>query len=227
VASTDDGVSLASSRLGKRRGSELQMQSHVSTPDTSESEKRSKRLSIRRASVNRTSASQQQVIPTSPSSVHSNSSFSQLSASGSVVGSHAHTNSQSQASHSQHSSIPLSSSPLARTSISSPTRDLSNVSPTRTTTGSQVPMSPTNGLSHSPSTSTTTPLSPSTSTINLDPMSLYLATAYSMSELRTFHCDRVRKMPLSGLDPSMLLGFLCRDEQEWLDLRERVTEVND
>ncbi|PVF96248.1 hypothetical protein CPB86DRAFT_517751 [Serendipita vermifera] len=226
VASTDDGVSLASSRLGKRRGSELQMQSHVSTPDTSESEKRSKRLSIRRASVNRTSSSQQQTIPTSPSSVHSNSSFSQLSASGSVIGSHAHTNSQSQPPHSQHSSIPLSSSPLARTSISSPTRRLSNASPTQATTGGQVPMSPvTNGLSQSPSASTTTPLSPSTSTINLDPLSLYLATAYSMSELRTFHCERVRKMPLSGLDPSMLLGFLCRNEQEWLDLRERVTEL--
>ncbi|KAJ6607627.1 hypothetical protein B0H10DRAFT_2227635 [Mycena sp. CBHHK59/15] len=27
------------------------------------------------------------------------------------------------------------------------------------------------------------------------------------SEPRTFHCERVRKMPLSGLDPSPLLGF--------------------
>ncbi|KAJ6617348.1 hypothetical protein B0H10DRAFT_2033813, partial [Mycena sp. CBHHK59/15] len=33
------------------------------------------------------------------------------------------------------------------------------------------------------------------------------ARAYSTAELRTFHCERVRKMPLSGLDPSMLIGF--------------------
>ncbi|KAJ6587414.1 hypothetical protein DFH09DRAFT_1359164 [Mycena vulgaris] len=32
----------------------------------------------------------------------------------------------------------------------------------------------------------------------------HYARAYSAGELRTFHCDRVRKMPLSGLDPSML-----------------------
>ncbi len=32
-------------------------------------------------------------------------------------------------------------------------------------------------------------------------------------------------MPLSGLDPSMLVGFLCRDEQDWRDLRARVSEV--
>ena len=41
-----------------------------------------------------------------------------------------------------------------------------------------------------------------------------------------FHCDRVCKMPLSGLDPSILLGFLCKDEVEWLDLKDRITEVS-
>ena len=60
---------------------------------------------------------------------------------------------------------------------------------------------------------------------DLDPMQRHLVTAYSQAELRTFHCDRVRKMPLSGLDPSMLLGFLCKDEGEWLDLKDRITEV--
>ncbi|KAH8105076.1 hypothetical protein DFH11DRAFT_1645155 [Phellopilus nigrolimitatus] len=54
----------------------------------------------------------------------------------------------------------------------------------------------------------------------------HYVSAYSPSELRTFHCDRVRKMPLSGLDPSMLLGFLCRDERDWRDLRERVSEMS-
>ncbi|KAJ7216903.1 hypothetical protein C8J57DRAFT_1732410 [Mycena rebaudengoi] len=31
---------------------------------------------------------------------------------------------------------------------------------------------------------------------------------HAPAELRTFHCEKVHKMPLSGLDPSMLLGFL-------------------
>ncbi|KAI0329156.1 hypothetical protein GY45DRAFT_918401 [Cubamyces sp. BRFM 1775] len=60
---------------------------------------------------------------------------------------------------------------------------------------------------------------------DLDPIQRHYVTAYSPSELKTFHCDRVRKMPLSGLDPSMLLGFLCKDENEWLDLKERILEL--
>ncbi|KAI0716156.1 peptidase family C54-domain-containing protein [Cerioporus squamosus] len=60
---------------------------------------------------------------------------------------------------------------------------------------------------------------------DLDPLQRHFVTAYSAAELKTFHCDRVRKMPLSGLDPSMLLGFLCKDEGEWLDLKDRITEL--
>lgn len=59
----------------------------------------------------------------------------------------------------------------------------------------------------------------------LDNIQRHYATAYSHAELKTFHCDRVRKMPLSGLDPSMLIGFLCKDEQDWVDFRHRVTQV--
>ncbi|KAF9237215.1 cysteine protease required for autophagy [Melanogaster broomeanus] len=61
---------------------------------------------------------------------------------------------------------------------------------------------------------------------DLDPVAEHYVTQYSASELRTFHCDRVRKMPLSGLDPSMLLGFLCKDENDWIDLRSRINELN-
>jgi cysteine protease ATG4 len=53
----------------------------------------------------------------------------------------------------------------------------------------------------------------------------HYATAYSAAELKTFHCEQVRKMPMSGLDPSMLIGFLCRDEGEWLDFKRRVAEL--
>jgi hypothetical protein len=40
-----------------------------------------------------------------------------------------------------------------------------------------------------------------------------------------FHCEGVRKMPLSGLDPSMFSGFLCKIEAGWIDLRRRVAKV--
>ena len=56
---------------------------------------------------------------------------------------------------------------------------------------------------------------------DLDPVQRHYVTAYSPNELKTFHCDRVRKMPLSGLDPSMLMGFLIKDEHEWNDFKSR------
>ncbi|KAF9477817.1 hypothetical protein BDN70DRAFT_91074 [Pholiota conissans] len=59
----------------------------------------------------------------------------------------------------------------------------------------------------------------------LDPVQLHYCNAYSAAEIETFHCDRVRKMPLSGLDPSMLIGFVCRDENDWLDFKKRVAEL--
>ena len=58
-----------------------------------------------------------------------------------------------------------------------------------------------------------------------DPVLEHYVNAYPLSELRTFHCERVRKMPLSGLDPSMLVGFLCRDEADYQDFRRRVADV--
>jgi cysteine protease ATG4 len=58
-----------------------------------------------------------------------------------------------------------------------------------------------------------------------DDLQTHYVNAYSVAELRTFHCERVRKLPLGGLDPSMLVGFLCRDERDWVDLRRRVGEV--
>jgi cysteine protease ATG4 len=38
----------------------------------------------------------------------------------------------------------------------------------------------------------------------LDHLQEHYVTPYHAAELKTFHCERVRKMPLSGLDPSML-----------------------
>ena len=68
-------------------------------------------------------------------------------------------------------------------------------------------------------------LSGAASDVGLDATQMHYVTSYSAAELRTFHCERVRKMPLSGLDPSMLIGFLCKTEEDWIDLRRRVAEV--
>ncbi|KAF8906862.1 hypothetical protein CPB85DRAFT_1312581 [Mucidula mucida] len=59
----------------------------------------------------------------------------------------------------------------------------------------------------------------------LTQLQTHYVSAYAPSELRTFHCERVRKMPLSGLDPSMLIGFLVRDEADFVDLRARITAL--
>ncbi|KAN0133892.1 Peptidase family C54 domain containing protein [Lactarius tabidus] len=72
--------------------------------------------------------------------------------------------------------------------------------------------------------SVTSVLSDEVSDAGLDPTQVHYVTSYSAAELRTFHCERVRKMPLSGLHPSMLIGFLCKTEADWIDLRDRVAE---
>ncbi|KAJ2925397.1 hypothetical protein H1R20_g11678, partial [Candolleomyces eurysporus] len=59
----------------------------------------------------------------------------------------------------------------------------------------------------------------------LDAVELHYCTAYTAAELQTFHCDRVRKMPLSKLDPSMLIGLLCKNEEDWMDVKRRVAEL--
>jgi hypothetical protein len=53
-----------------------------------------------------------------------------------------------------------------------------------------------------------------------------VVNAYDPSELATFHCEKVKRMTISGMDPSMLLGFLCKNEEDWLDLVRRVDQVS-
>jgi cysteine protease ATG4 len=60
----------------------------------------------------------------------------------------------------------------------------------------------------------------------MDPQTAWYIDAYTETQLRTFHSDKVRKMPLSGLDPSMLLGFLVRDEADFEDFCRRVSSVS-
>jgi cysteine protease ATG4 len=53
-----------------------------------------------------------------------------------------------------------------------------------------------------------------------------LLGAYTSDQLKTFHCEKVKKMPISSLDPSMLMAFLVRDYEDWLDLRDRLNNVS-
>lgn len=83
-----------------------------------------------------------------------------------------------------------------------------------------------------------TPLSPRASRPVRDPaavpcsgealvqrMDAFLLSTYSDQAWSTYHCDKVRKVALSSLDPSMLLGFVVEDQADWSDFRERVQQV--
>lgn len=59
----------------------------------------------------------------------------------------------------------------------------------------------------------------------VDPQMLWYTTAYPDSLLRTYHCEKIKKMPLSGLDPSMLLGFVCKSEDDFENFVERVAQL--
>lgn len=48
---------------------------------------------------------------------------------------------------------------------------------------------------------------------------------YQEEELNTFHTRRLRKIHVQELDPSMLIGFLIRDEMDWNEWRRGVQGV--
>jgi cysteine protease ATG4 len=50
-------------------------------------------------------------------------------------------------------------------------------------------------------------------------------TDYTDEELASVHTRRLRSIKISEMDPSMLLGFLIRDDKDWEDWRRRVSEV--
>ncbi|WWC85959.1 uncharacterized protein L201_000829 [Kwoniella dendrophila CBS 6074] len=62
-------------------------------------------------------------------------------------------------------------------------------------------------------------------TLPVDPEIQWWVNAYPEQALRTFHCEKVKKIPLSGLDPSMLLGFLIRNDDDWADFVERASKL--
>lgn len=64
-----------------------------------------------------------------------------------------------------------------------------------------------------------------TPTTDEEALERFYSSCYREEELRSFHCERPRKMPLSGLDPSMLVGLLVQTEADFLDLVERLKPV--
>lgn len=63
------------------------------------------------------------------------------------------------------------------------------------------------------------------STHTADQIAHFLLSAYPDSVWATYHCDKVRKVSLSSLDPSMLIGFVVENASDWLDFRNRVQEL--
>ncbi|ORZ27501.1 hypothetical protein BCR41DRAFT_367824 [Lobosporangium transversale] len=51
-------------------------------------------------------------------------------------------------------------------------------------------------------------------------------SAYTAEDFATYHCETIRKIDISAIDPSMLLAFYCRDRSEFDALCERVKELN-
>lgn len=51
------------------------------------------------------------------------------------------------------------------------------------------------------------------------------AADYSAEEIATCHTRRLRGLDIKEMDPSMLMGFLIRDEADWDDFKQRVNDV--
>ena len=51
------------------------------------------------------------------------------------------------------------------------------------------------------------------------------AKDYTPEELETCHTRRLRGLRISEMDPSMLIGFLIRDQQDWEDWNRRLKET--
>ncbi|KAI4202578.1 MAG: hypothetical protein LQ350_002521 [Teloschistes chrysophthalmus] len=50
-------------------------------------------------------------------------------------------------------------------------------------------------------------------------------TEYTKEDIDSYHTRRLRRLAIQDMDPSMLIGFLIRDEEDWYKWRKSVTEV--
>lgn len=62
----------------------------------------------------------------------------------------------------------------------------------------------------------------------LDPHTTRPTTAYhpdqlyTQEELDSYYTTRLRRIHIKDMDPSMLIGFLIKNEDDWLDLKKRI-----
>lgn len=52
-----------------------------------------------------------------------------------------------------------------------------------------------------------------------------LLSEYTLEEVASCHTRRLRGLDIKEMDPSMLMGFLIRDEADWEDFKRRINEV--
>jgi cysteine protease ATG4 len=45
---------------------------------------------------------------------------------------------------------------------------------------------------------------------------------YTQEELDSYHTRRLRRLHIEDMDPSMLIGFLIKDEDDWIDWKRRI-----
>ncbi|CAJ0903997.1 1247_t:CDS:10 [Entrophospora sp. SA101] len=48
---------------------------------------------------------------------------------------------------------------------------------------------------------------------------------FTEEEMSTYHCETLRKIPISQLDPSMILGFYCRNSEDFEDFCQRIEKA--
>lgn len=48
---------------------------------------------------------------------------------------------------------------------------------------------------------------------------------YSPEELESYHTRRLRRLHIKDMDPSMLIGFLIKNEADWVDWKDRVQSI--
>lgn len=51
------------------------------------------------------------------------------------------------------------------------------------------------------------------------------SSEYSQEEMDTCHTRKLRRLHIKEMDPSMLIGFLIRNEEDWVDWRRSVKHV--
>ncbi|ODN97134.1 hypothetical protein I350_08114 [Cryptococcus amylolentus CBS 6273] len=109
--------------------------------------------------------------------------------------------------------------------VGSPRKRTPSASPTKGSTNYSYPLSANSSQSASESSTPAREVPEMTARPKVDPHAEWYIQAYPEHLMRTYQCEKVKKLPISGLDPSMLLGFVVRDEKDFEDFIDRVNKL--